>query len=86
MNPLSIRLCILRLLATAKPYALPQQTLLDEVNHSLRPPLSAADLLRHLSWLKTHDMAGFKADAIDPDNSDARKWFIREAGEVALES
>lgn len=86
MSPLSIRLAILRLLAASKPYAVPQEMLLAEVNRLVRPALTLADLVKHLSWLKAHEMAGFEADPIDPENADARKWFIREAGAVALRS
>ncbi len=84
MNPQSIRLTILRLLAAAKPYSLPQETLLAEVNRLVRPAISLPELVKHLSWLKAQEMAGFTADPMDPTNADARKWHIREAGQNAL--
>lgn len=86
MSPLSIRRCILRVLAQNKPYAVPQESLLAEVNRLVRPALTHGDLVKHLAWLKAQDMAGFKADALAPDDADARTWFVKEAGEVALNS
>lgn len=86
MTPLSIRLAILRLLLAARPYALPQETLLAELNRIVRPAIALPELVKHLSWLKAHDMVAFAADPMDPENADARRWNIREAGEVALRS
>lgn len=85
MSPHALRYTILRLLAAAKPYTLPQDTLLMHLNRLVRPPLEAADLMKHLSWLLDHDLAGFVADPLDPENLSARKWHLREAGEALLQ-
>jgi hypothetical protein len=86
MTPPTIRISLLRVLAAAKPYAVPQATLLLELNQLVRPSLTVGDLVKHLSWLKARDMIGFLPDAMDPENADLRKWLIREAGEAALNS
>jgi hypothetical protein len=78
------RLVILRLLAAARPYALPQDTLHLQVNTLVRPPLEASDLMKHLSWLLDRQLVGFVPDPLDPDRTAARKWHIREAGLAAL--
>ena len=85
MDAPSIRRLILAELARNKTYAIPQPALLDLVNASVRPALTIGDLVKHLSWLKAQDMARFLPSALDPDNADARKWLITEAGEVALQ-
>jgi hypothetical protein len=85
MNAPSIRIAILEVLQGVKPYALPQPQLLADVNMRVRPALSLGDLVKHLTWLKAHEMIGFIADDLDPDNADARKWLIKEAGLTALQ-
>ena len=85
MSPLTIRRTILHVVAAAKPYALPQETLHQEVNRLVRPTLTLAELVKHLSWLNAQEMIGFLADEMEPENADARKWSIREAGLVALQ-
>jgi hypothetical protein len=86
VKPLSIRLAILSVLRENKPFMTPQVQLLRDVNLLVRPALSPADLVKHLSWLKAQAMVTFEPDPLDPDNADVRKWLIREAGEAALKS
>ena len=84
MSPQSIRLTVLRVLDTNRPYAVPQEQLLAEVNRLVRPALSLGDLVKHLSWLKASEHIAFQSDPMDPKNADARRWSIREAGIAAL--
>jgi hypothetical protein len=84
MSPLSIRLCILEVLHGVRPFALPQATLLSDVNHRVRPALTLGELVKHLSWLQRQQMVAFIVDDLDPENADARKWLIKEAGIAAL--
>lgn len=84
MSPLTIKLTILRVLAGTKPYAVPFETLLGEVNRLVRPSLDAAALLRLLRALLDASMIDFLADDLAPEDETARKWLIREAGEAAL--
>ncbi len=86
MNAPATRLVILRLLSYAQPYSIPQDILLDELNRLVRPALTLGDLVKHLTWLKARDMAGYLPEPLDPDNPDARKWHLREAGRTALQS
>lgn len=84
MSPLTIRQTILRVLVQAKPYAVPAETLLGEVNRLVRPALTAEALRTHLRPLLDASMVDFLADDLDPQNEDARRWLAREAGEAAL--
>ncbi len=84
MSPLSIRLTILRALANVKPYALPFEMLLGEVNRLVRPVLTPEALTVQLRALLDQNMINYLADDLDSENEDARRWFIREAGEAAL--
>lgn len=85
-KPLTIRLTILRVLDAARPYALPHETLVQEVNRLVRPALTAEQLQEHLSWLLDQTMVEFLADNLAPDDVTARKWFIKEAGQAALKA
>jgi hypothetical protein len=71
-------------LAQAKPYAVPFETLLAEVNRLVRPALSAEALRGQLRPLLDGSFVDFLPDALDPDNEDARRWLLCEAGEAAL--
>jgi hypothetical protein len=84
MSPLVIRRTILAELAAAAPYAAPAEGLLNAVNDKVRPKLSLSELRGHLSWLLDHTMVDFLPDDIDPDNVNARRWLIKEAGLAAL--
>ena len=84
MSPLTLRQTILRVLAQNKPYAVPAEQLLAEVNRLVRPAITEEDLRTHLSWLLDHDLVAFMPDELDTDNVSARRWLIKEAGEVAL--
>lgn len=84
MNALTIRHAILRVLALAEPHPLPQGQLLAQVNELLRPTLAPAELTTHLSWLLDHALVDFLADAMDPENPEARQWLIRAPGLAAL--
>lgn len=84
MSPLTIRITILRVLANAKPYAVPFETLLAEVNRLVRPELTSEMLLVHVRKLLDAVMIDFLSDDLDKDNEAARRWFIKEAGEAAL--
>ncbi len=84
MNAASNRLTVLRVLKLAKPYALPAEQLLAEVNRLVRPSITDGELTKLLAWLKAKAMVGYLDDTIDPENANARKWHIREAGEAAL--
>ncbi|MBS0632023.1 MAG: hypothetical protein JSS11_08930 [Verrucomicrobia bacterium] len=86
MNAPATRLVLLRLLSYAQPYSIPQDILLDEVNRLVRPAITLGDLVKHLTWLKARDMIGYLPEPLDPDNADARKWHLREAGRTALQS
>jgi hypothetical protein len=84
MTPQVIRTTILGQLASARPYALPQPMLLEAVNMLVRPQLSLGELVKQLSWLKAQDMVAFIPSDLEPDNADARKWTIKEAGMAAI--
>lgn len=84
MSPATTRLTILRALKANAPYATPFAGLLAHVNEVARPPLAAGDLRGHLRHLLDGLMVDFIADELDPDNEDARRWVLREAGEAAL--
>jgi len=84
MSPATIRTTILRVLAQAKPYAVPAETLHAEVNRLLRPALSVENLRVQLSVLLDAGMIDFLADELEPKNEDARRWLIKEAGETQL--
>ena len=84
MTPLTIRQTILRVLAAAKPYAVPAETLLSEVNRLVRPTLTVEQLREHLTWMLDRSMIDFLPDDLAPDDVDARRWHIREAGLAAL--
>lgn len=84
MNALSLRLAILRILKAAEPYAVPQETLHAEANRLVRPAISVDELKQHLSWLLDRGYADFIADPMDPENTDERKWIIKEPGLAVL--
>lgn len=84
MSPLTIRSTILRVLVQAKPYAVPAETLLEEVNRLLRPALTTEELRTELRVLLDGSRIDFLPDDLDPTNEDARRWLVREAGEAAL--
>lgn len=84
MSPITIRQTVLRVLAAAKPYAVPAETLLAEVNRLTRPALTADELRPHLGWLVDRSLIDFLPDELAPDDVGARKWLIREPGMVAL--
>lgn len=86
MKSADLRQLILRQLAAAQPYAVPVTTLLFEINRQVRPAIKPVDLAEHLTFFQTHDMADFMADAMAPDDAEARKWFIKEAGLAASRS
>ena len=84
MSAASLRTAVLRVLDRARPYALPASSLLDEVNQRVRPPVRAGELADTLGWLADQEMAGSRPDALAPEDAEARKWFIKEAGQNAL--
>jgi hypothetical protein len=84
VSPASIRIAILDILSGVQPYALPQPQLLSDVNGRVRPQLSLPDLVRELSWLKARELIAYLPDALAPDDADARRWLITEAGLAAL--
>lgn len=84
MSPATLRLTILRALKGNAPYATPFAGLLAHVNEVARPPVSAPELKDHLRRLLDGLMVDFLPDDLDPENEDARRWVLREAGEAAL--
>lgn len=86
MSPLARRLALLRILADVQPYALPAAQLLAELNRLVRPALSLVEFAELLSWLQGKAYIDFLPDALDPENAEARKWLIKEAGLAALKS
>ena len=86
MSPLTIKQTILRVLNVNRPYAVPAEQLLAEVNRLVRPALTAEELRPHLRFLLDRNMVAFLADELDPENQDARRWLIREAGQAQLKS
>lgn len=84
MSPLTIRQAILRILASAKPFAVPGETLLAEINRLVRPSLTADQLREHLTWMLDRTLIDFLPDDLAPDDYNARKWLIIEAGLAAL--
>jgi hypothetical protein len=86
MNPATLKLTILRVLSGARPYALPAETLLVEVNRLTRPALTVEELRTLLRGLLDQSMIDFLPDDLDRDNEDARRWLIREAGQAQLRS
>lgn len=69
------------ILERAKPYALPESALRVEVNAHLRPPLVEKEYRALLEDLERDQFIGRKEDKHD----DEPRWFVREAGEVALD-
>ncbi|MFA6289929.1 MAG: hypothetical protein WC661_21305 [Opitutaceae bacterium] len=86
MSPLTIRRTILSVLGSAKPFAVPAETLLAEVNRLVRPAIKSVDLAEHLTALQGQQMIDYIADPVAPDDATARKWHIKEAGEAAFRS
>jgi hypothetical protein len=80
------RRTILRILRDVLPYALPAVQLFEEVNRLVRPPLSKVEFAEQLGWLADKNFVGFKPDALAPDEPEARKWSIKEPGEVYLDA
>jgi len=79
-----IRFVLLRFLASARPGAIAQDTLLARANRVLTPPLEAADLMQHLAWLLDRHFAGFVPDPLDPGRLAARQWHLCAAGAALL--
>jgi hypothetical protein len=85
MNAASIRHTILTVLASVAPHALPHEQLLREVNRLLRPGLADGHALYlHLTWLLDRSFVHFLPDDLDPDNGEANRWLITEAGQATL--
>ena len=86
MSPSIIRRTILAELARSEQYALPQEQLLTQVNLRLRPELTMDELAKQLSWMldRKPPMVAFLADSMEPDNAEARRWLITEAGLTQL--
>lgn len=85
MSPTSIRHTILTVLATVAPYALPHEQLLREVNQMIRPGLAdARELYTHMRWLLDRSLVDFMPDDLDPENGEANRWLITEAGQATL--
>ena len=84
MSPLTLRQTILRVLAQNEPYPVPAETLFGEVNRLVRPAITPEVFRTQLSWMLDRDLVAFLPDDIDPENVDARRWLIKEAGAAAL--
>jgi len=74
---------ILTVLKQCQPYALPEQTLLNQVNFAIRPPIDDpndfAELLISLRMRKLIDYI------LDDFDDSIRKWHITEAGKALLQ-
>lgn len=86
MTDKTIRVMILRALAGAKPFAVPTETLLVQINDAVRPALTADQIREHLTWLLDRSLIDFMSDDLSPEDAAARKWFIREAGVAAFKA
>lgn len=86
MTVQALRLTILRTLAEVQPYALPAPQLFAELNRLARPPVSAVTFAEQIGWLHDRGLVDFLPDPMDPDNAEARKWFLKEAGAAALKA
>jgi hypothetical protein len=86
MAPITIRQTILRILAASRPFPVPAETLLGDVNRLVRPALTVEQLSAHLSWLLDRNLIGFLSADLAPDDDDARCWIIKEAGIAVLNS
>ena len=84
MLPITKRLTILRILRDAQPYALPATQLQEELNRLTRPAVTPVEFAEHIGWLRDRAYIDFLPDALDPDNADARRWVLKEAGAAAL--
>ena len=84
MTAPSLRIAVLTVLSASEPYALPHPQLLAEVNRLVRPAITSDQLKEILSWLIDKVFVDFLTDPLDPDNAEARRWFIREAGSAQL--
>ena len=81
MRTTEARKTILEVLADCEPHALPEDTLLTNVNIRLRPILSQAEFDEHLLWLKSRGMIG----AMEGELGDEKvRWHILEAGKTQI--
>ena len=81
----SIRHTILSVLSLASPYALPASQLLRDVNRQVRPPIAdGAALYLHMTWLLDRRLVDFLPDELDPEDGEANRWHITEAGKTTL--
>ncbi len=71
---------ILRILDQCRPFALPEETLRNQLAGLQRPATTEAEATAALDQLQAKGYIGFLKEDLD----DGRKFLIREAGEVAL--
>ncbi len=77
MNDVKIRLAILTNLKSAIPYALPETTLLRNVNAEIRPALKQRELDEHLLFLKKAKLIV----ALEGQLGEVQpRWRLTEAG------
>lgn len=81
MKDAKIRLAILSNLKAAMPYALPEATLLRNVNAEIRPALKQTQLDDHLLFLKKAQL--IKALAGQLGEAQPR-WCLTEAGQAEM--
>jgi hypothetical protein len=81
MRTTTIRKSILDILARCKPHALPEKTLLTELNVMSRPPVGAAEFDEHITWLGTRKFIAAMEGELGDDEA---RWLITEAGEAQL--
>lgn len=75
-----IALTVLRILHECSGYALPEETLFQQLNLSLPKPITMSWLREHLQHARDQGWAAIKTDAIDR----REKYYITEKGKIIL--
>lgn len=86
-SSISTRRAILQVLAAvpaSSAVGLGLEALSNELSSRFGIELERLDLIEHLAWLRDHRFVDAEASALDPDNSEARRWFITPAGRQSL--
>jgi hypothetical protein len=78
-----IRRAVLQALKPARPFALPEETMLSFVDDLVKPPLSETERAEMLTWLADEKVAAQVEGALDPK---AVEWVLTEVGGSLLAS